>query len=103
VELPAPLPVLLALEVIEPAAGLDTHRGRDVAHGGVGVALLAEQGCRMRDDVRTRAPEARILLDNLPGYPDNLMCGRDGRIWVGLAKPRNATIDKLAQSPFIRR
>jgi sugar lactone lactonase YvrE len=53
-------------------------------------------------DVRTGAPAARVLFDNLPGYPDNLMRGRDGRIWVGLAKPRNPTIDRLAARPFLR-
>jgi sugar lactone lactonase YvrE len=54
-------------------------------------------------DVQRGSPEARVLLDNLPGYPDNLMRGQDGRIWVGLAKPRNPTIDKLADKPFLRK
>ena len=27
--------------------------------------------------------QATVLFDNLPGYPDNLMRGLDGRIWVG--------------------
>lgn len=47
--------------------------------------------------------QARILLSNLPGYPDNLMRGLNGRIWVGFAKPRGATIDKLADKPFVRK
>ncbi len=46
--------------------------------------------------------QASVLLDNLPGYPDNLMRGLDGKIWLGLAKPRNPTIDKLAQKPWLR-
>jgi len=46
---------------------------------------------------------AQVLLDNLPGYPDNLMRGLDGRIWVGLTKPRSALIDKLADKPFLRK
>jgi sugar lactone lactonase YvrE len=54
-------------------------------------------------DVQRGAPEARVLLDNLPGYPDNLMRGQEGRIWVGLAKPRNPTIDQLAGKPFMRK
>jgi sugar lactone lactonase YvrE len=53
-------------------------------------------------DVRAGTPAARMLFDNLPGYPDNLMRGRDGRLWVGLAKPRNPTIDRLAAMPFLR-
>nr|WP_315478817.1 SMP-30/gluconolactonase/LRE family protein [uncultured Rhodoferax sp.] len=46
--------------------------------------------------------QASVLLDNLPGYPDNLMRGLNGKIWLGLAKPRNPTIDKLAQKPWLR-
>lgn len=50
---------------------------------------------------------AKILFDNLPGYPDNLMRGRpgpDGKlvIWCGFAKPRNPSIDGLADKPFLR-
>jgi len=46
--------------------------------------------------------EASVLFDNLPGYPDNLMRGLDGRIWVGLVKPRNPKVDQLAQKPWLR-
>jgi sugar lactone lactonase YvrE len=46
--------------------------------------------------------QARVLLDNLPGYPDNLMRGLDGRIWLGLAKPRNALVDAMAGQPWLR-
>jgi hypothetical protein len=31
------------------------------------------------------------------------MRGRDGRIWVGLFKPRNPAADGLAQRPFLRK
>ena len=54
-------------------------------------------------DVRGGSTQAKVLLDNLPGYPDNLMRGRDGRIWVGLFKPRNPAADQLAQRPFLRK
>ena len=54
-------------------------------------------------DARSGSPLAKILLDNLPGYPDNLMRGRDGRIWVGLFKPRNPAADSLANKPFMRK
>jgi sugar lactone lactonase YvrE len=45
---------------------------------------------------------AQVLFDNLPGYPDNLMRGRDGKIWLGFAKPRNLTIDGFADKPWLR-
>lgn len=46
--------------------------------------------------------QARVLLDNLPGYPDNLMRGAQGRIWLGLAKPRSAVVDWMADKPWLR-
>lgn len=54
-------------------------------------------------DVRAGTPQARVLLDNLPGYPDNLMRGREGRIWVGLFRPRNPAADGLSDKPFLRK
>jgi sugar lactone lactonase YvrE len=54
-------------------------------------------------DVRRGSPQASVLLDNLPGYPDNLMRGRDGRIWVGLFRPRNLAADGLSQKPQMRK
>lgn len=46
---------------------------------------------------------ARPFLENLPGYPDNLMRGENGRYWVGLAKPRSALVDSLSDQPFLRK
>lgn len=51
---------------------------------------------------RRPTPQARVLLDNLPGMPDNLQRGRDGRIWAGLAAPRSAAIDNTAGRPWLR-
>lgn len=45
---------------------------------------------------------AKVLLSNLPGFPDNLMRGNDGRIWAGLAKPRSAFSDDNAGRPWLR-
>jgi sugar lactone lactonase YvrE len=54
-------------------------------------------------DVKSGSQQAKVLLDKMPGYPDNLMRGRDGRIWVGLFKPRNPAADSLAEKPFLRK
>ncbi len=54
-------------------------------------------------DVSRGAPEASVVFDNLPGYPDNLMRGLGGRIWLGFAKPRNPTVDAMADKPFLRK
>jgi sugar lactone lactonase YvrE len=45
---------------------------------------------------------ATVLLDNLPGYPDNLTRGAGARIWVGLTKPRSPVIDAAAAYPLLR-
>ena len=54
-------------------------------------------------NVAQSSPQATVLLDNLPGYPDNLMRGLDGKIWLGLAKPRNPVADNMADKPWLRR
>lgn len=100
-----------------------THAVRMVAHGlsfanGIAIAgdghslFVAETG-RYRIwkidgratgvDVASGVPEASVLIDNLPGYPDNLMRGQGGRIWVGLFRPRNPAADSLAGRPFVRK
>ena len=55
-----------------------------------------------RLDRATVNATARVLLDNLPGYPDNLMRGLDGRIWLGFTKPRSAVVDRMAPYPWLR-
>jgi len=53
-------------------------------------------------DIAQGGAQARLLLDNLPGYPDNLMRGLDGKIWMGLTKPRSPVVDGMAEKPFLR-
>lgn len=50
-----------------------------------------------------RKGQAELLLEDLPGFPDNLTRGRDGRYWVALISPRNALLDKWAGKPWLRR
>ncbi len=45
---------------------------------------------------------AQVLFENLPGYPDNLMRGQGGKIWLGFAKPRDPTVDGFADKPWLR-
>jgi sugar lactone lactonase YvrE len=53
-------------------------------------------------DVGQPSPRAAVLLDNLPGYPDNLMRGLDGRLWLGFTGPRSPKVDAMAEKPFLR-
>ena len=46
--------------------------------------------------------KARLVLQNLPGFPDNLTRGKSGRLWLGFAKPRAATVDAMSGVPWLR-
>ncbi len=44
------------------------------------------------------------LAQNLPGMPDNLSTGADGRIWCAFVTPANPIADRLAKgSPLVRK
>ncbi len=43
------------------------------------------------------------LIEALPGFPDNITRGRDGRYWIAMPSPRNPTVDALSRRPFLRK
>jgi len=45
---------------------------------------------------------ATVLIDALPGFPDNIKRGLDGRYWIALFAPRNALVDRLSNRPRLR-
>ncbi|MCH7853846.1 MAG: SMP-30/gluconolactonase/LRE family protein [Proteobacteria bacterium] len=49
------------------------------------------------------AGSREIIMENIPGFPDNINNGLDGRFWIGLVAPRNELIDVLADSPLGRK
>ncbi len=46
---------------------------------------------------------SEVVLDNLPGFPDNINTGLHERFWIGLVAPRNSLIDKLSGQPWARK
>ncbi len=44
-----------------------------------------------------------VLVDNLPGFPDNISTGAGGPIWVALASPRDPRLDLLHPRPPVLR
>ncbi|TYS74473.1 SMP-30/gluconolactonase/LRE family protein [Sutcliffiella horikoshii] len=46
---------------------------------------------------------AEVHIDNLPGLPDNMMAGEEGRIWIGLIMPRNDFLEFSSDKPFLRK
>lgn len=43
------------------------------------------------------------LIEALPGFPDNISAGFEGRYWMVLASPRNPLVDTLSGKPFARK
>lgn len=50
-----------------------------------------------------RAGQTETLIENLPGFPDNINDNPDGTFWMGLVSPRSAPVDGMSDSPFIRK
>lgn len=44
-----------------------------------------------------------VVIDNLPGFPDNLAQGSNGLYWLGLVSPRSKPLDFLSDSPNLRK
>ncbi|MFI5892445.1 SMP-30/gluconolactonase/LRE family protein [Actinoplanes sp. NPDC051513] len=45
-----------------------------------------------------------FLVEDLPGYPDNIAGGSDGLIWVSIASPKDPMVERLQRGPmWIRR
>lgn len=45
----------------------------------------------------------RVIIDNLPGFPDNINRGSDGTYFIGLVSKRSSDLDKLSGQPFMRK
>jgi sugar lactone lactonase YvrE len=44
-----------------------------------------------------------VVIDSLPGFPDNLARGGNGLYWFGLITPRSEPLDMLSDSPRLRK
>jgi len=50
-----------------------------------------------------RAGQREVVIENLPGFPDNVNNGLNGRFWIGLVAPRNNLLDDLSGKPWLRK
>ncbi|MCK5894834.1 MAG: SMP-30/gluconolactonase/LRE family protein [Endozoicomonadaceae bacterium] len=85
--------------------GLNFANGVSVSHDGQSVLVNETGGYRvlrywLEGD---NADTTDVVIDNLPGFPDNLSKGQDGRYWLGLVSPRNPVLDSLSNQPFLRK
>ena len=86
-------------------AGVVFANGVALTHDESAV-LLAETGSyRVLRVERTGPGRGAVtpLIDALPGFPDNITRGDDGRYWIALVSPRNALVDRLAPYPALRK
>lgn len=50
-----------------------------------------------------RQGQTEIFMKNLPGFPDGITTGDEGRFWIALAAPRDALLDALLPRPGLRK
>lgn len=47
--------------------------------------------------------QREVIIDNLPGIPDNINNGLNGRFWVGFFAPRSKQLDDMSDKPWLRK
>ncbi|WP_378729666.1 SMP-30/gluconolactonase/LRE family protein [Nocardia brasiliensis] len=68
--------------------------------------IVAETGAYRLSRYWLTGPKAGTrdyLIENLPGFPDNLGLGSDGLVWITLPAARNPLLDRLLPLPGILR
>ena len=85
--------------------GLDFANGVALADD-ESFLLVAETGGYRVTRLDLAGPDAgrrSVIIDNLPGLPDNMSTGSDGVFWIALPSERNALLDLLLPRPgFLR-
>lgn len=92
--------------VLTVVPGLYFANGVTQTADGSALVFAETQGRRLSKYWLTgpQAGAVTTLVANLPGYPDNISTGADGRIWVALVSPVNAAAEWLApRAPALRK
>jgi sugar lactone lactonase YvrE len=87
--------------VTELLSGLEFANGVTLPRDQSFVAVAETGTCRVHRVWLTgdRAGTSEIYVDGLSGYPDNIALGSDGLIWIAVASPRTAALDKVLTMP----
>lgn len=88
------------------ASGLHFANGVTLTADESAVVFAETTGARVSKFWLTgpQAGTVTPLADELPGYPDNISTGSDGRIWVAMVSDRNAVVERLAtKAPMLRK
>jgi sugar lactone lactonase YvrE len=71
------------------------------------AVVVAQTGAYQLDKVwltGAKAGSRETLVENLPGFPDNLSTGSDGLVWVAIAAPRDRVLDTVTGAhPAVRK
>ena len=75
-----------------------------VAHDGESVYFVETYGCRVSRYwvAGPRAGKVDVIIDNLPGHPDNINRASDGNYWLALAGVRSPVWDLAMVMPAFR-
>jgi ribose transport system permease protein len=75
------------------------------AHDGQSILFCESWGCRVNRYWISgpKAGKLERVLENLPGYPDNINRASDGSYWVALLGMRSPTLDLALRKPAFRR
>jgi sugar lactone lactonase YvrE len=65
--------------------------------------LVVETGNYTIKKISLDGTNTEIIVENLPGFPDNINRNADGTFWVGLVSPRSDVADGLSNIPFMRK
>ena len=87
------------------ASGLQFANGVTLTADESALVFAETTGCRLSKYWLTgsRAGSITAVVTDLPGYPDNISTGRDGRIWVAMVSERNRLSERLGpRAPVIR-
>ncbi|MFI6957879.1 SMP-30/gluconolactonase/LRE family protein [Nocardia sp. NPDC050408] len=97
---------------LDPSGKLETLiDGLQFANGVVlspdgSCVLVAETGAYRVTRYWLTGPKAGTydrLIENLPGFPDNMALGSDALVWMTLPSPRNPLLDRLLPLPGVLR
>jgi sugar lactone lactonase YvrE len=47
--------------------------------------------------------QVETIIENLPGFPDNINDNSDGSFWFGMVSPRSTAADILSDKPYLRK
>ena len=85
--------------------GLKFPNGVAVASDGQSILFAETFGCSIKRYwfAGPRKGDVEIVMDNLPGYPDNINLASDGNYWLALVGMRSPSLDLAWKMPGFRR